>query len=59
VGALENEDEDIYGMESMANYDTVLGDEPVEGDRKTFGWTAPKHAPGLLLTFLFYITYLN
>jgi len=52
VGAFENEDEDIYGVQSMANYDTVLGDEPSEVDRKNFGWTAPKHASGWLLTLL-------
>ena len=46
MGAFENEDEDIYGVESLANYDTVLGDEPLQGDRKNFGWTAPKHASG-------------
>lgn len=43
MGAFENEDEDIYGIESMANYDTVLGDEPMKSDWKNFGWTAPKH----------------
>jgi len=46
VGAFENEDEDIYGTESMANYDTVLGDEPMSSERKNFGWTAPKHTSG-------------
>lgn len=46
MGAFENEDEDIYGIESMANYDMVLGDEPQSGEKKNFGWTAPKHAVG-------------
>jgi len=46
VGAFENEDEDIYGVESMANYDTVLGDEPSDKGKKNFGWTAPKHVTG-------------
>jgi len=46
VGAFENEDEDIHGIESMANYDMVLGDEPQSGEKKNFGWTAPKHAVG-------------
>jgi len=46
VGAFENEDDDIYGVESMTNYDTVLGDEPQAGHRKNFGWTAPKHVSG-------------
>jgi len=46
VGAFENEDEDIYGVESMANYDTVLGDEPLDSEKKNFGWTAPKHVSG-------------
>ena len=48
VGAFEIEDEDIYGVESMANYDTVLGDEPMASEKKNFGWTAPKHASGWL-----------
>jgi len=54
VGAFENEDEDIYGVESMANYDTVLGDEPPDRGKKNFGWTAPKRVSGwlnLLLTY--------
>jgi G patch domain-containing protein 1 len=42
VGALENEDDDIYGVDSLANYDTVLGDEP-KSDGK-FGWSAPRHS---------------
>lgn len=49
MGAFENEDEDIYGSESMANYDTVLGDERLTREGKNFGWTAPKHAHGYLL----------
>jgi len=51
VGAFENEDEDIYGVESLANYDTVLGEEPLESGRKNFGWTAPKHGSGQLSKF--------
>lgn len=40
VGALEDEDEDIYHRDSMSTYDTVLGgEEPGDG---LFGWTAPK-----------------
>lgn len=40
VGALEDEDEDIYHRESMSKYDTVLGgEEPGDG---LFGWTAPE-----------------
>ena len=52
MGAFENEDEDIYGVESMANYDTVLGDEPTDGERRNFGWTAPKHVYGQLSSLL-------
>jgi len=55
VGAFENEDDDIYGVESMVNYDTVLGDELPASERKNFGWTAPKHISGLLLTFYLFI----
>lgn len=39
VGALEDEDDDIYGTDSMSKYDTVLKEE--SGDN-LFGWTAPK-----------------
>ncbi|XP_053256293.1 G patch domain-containing protein 1 isoform X1 [Podarcis raffonei] len=40
VGALEDEDDDIYATESLSKYDTVLKDEePGDG---LYGWTAPK-----------------
>ncbi|KAM3828770.1 G patch domain-containing protein 1 [Vipera latastei] len=40
VGALEEEDEDIYAVESFSKYDTVLKDEePGDG---LYGWTAPR-----------------
>ncbi|XP_048040948.1 LOW QUALITY PROTEIN: G patch domain-containing protein 1 [Megalobrama amblycephala] len=40
VGAMEEEDTDIYHKDSMSNYDTVLGgEEPGDG---LFGWTAPQ-----------------
>ncbi|XP_026123418.1 G patch domain-containing protein 1 isoform X1 [Carassius auratus] len=40
VGAMENEDVDIYHKDSMSNYDTVLGgEEPGDG---LYGWTAPQ-----------------
>ncbi|XP_067396145.1 G patch domain-containing protein 1 isoform X2 [Emydura macquarii macquarii] len=40
VGALEEEDEDIYATETLSKYDTVLKDEePGDG---LYGWTAPK-----------------
>ncbi|KAH0519081.1 G patch domain-containing protein 1 [Microtus ochrogaster] len=40
VGALEEEDDDIYAMETLSKYDTVLKDEePGDG---LYGWTAPK-----------------
>lgn len=56
MGAFENEDEDIYGVESMANYDTVLSDEPAAfGQRKNFGWTAPKHISGYLTRFCLFL----
>ena len=44
VGAFEEEDEDIYSMDSMQNYDSVLGDE-VDPD-STYGWTKPKAITG-------------
>ncbi|CAH2324209.1 G patch domain-containing 1 [Pelobates cultripes] len=39
VGALEDEDDDIYGTETMSKYDTVIEEERGDG---LFGWTAPK-----------------
>uniref|UniRef100_A0A8C5RQX5 G-patch domain containing 1 n=1 Tax=Laticauda laticaudata TaxID=8630 RepID=A0A8C5RQX5_LATLA len=48
VGALEEEDEDIYAVESLSKYDSILKDEePGDG---LYGWTAPhpyKSKPGL------------
>ncbi|XP_072278322.1 G patch domain-containing protein 1 isoform X2 [Pyxicephalus adspersus] len=40
VGAMEDEDDDIYGTDSLSKYDTVLKEEE-HGDG-LFGWTAPK-----------------
>ncbi|PNJ09218.1 GPATCH1 isoform 1 [Pongo abelii] len=40
VGALEEEDDDIYATETLSKYDTVLRDEePGDG---LYGWTAPR-----------------
>uniref|UniRef100_A0A3Q1INK6 G-patch domain-containing protein n=1 Tax=Anabas testudineus TaxID=64144 RepID=A0A3Q1INK6_ANATE len=40
VGALEDDDEDVYHRDSMSRYDTVLGEEePGDG---LYGWTAPQ-----------------
>ncbi|KAM6223112.1 G patch domain-containing protein 1 [Rhynchocyon petersi] len=40
VGALEEEDDDIYATETLSKYDTVLKDEePGDG---LYGWTAPQ-----------------
>lgn len=40
VGAMEEEDDDIYHRDAMANYDVVLGgEEPGDG---LYGWTAPQ-----------------
>ncbi|NWT82280.1 GPTC1 protein, partial [Lanius ludovicianus] len=40
IGALEEEDDDIYAADTLSRYDTVLKDEePGDG---LFGWTAPK-----------------
>ncbi|XP_047219311.1 G patch domain-containing protein 1 [Girardinichthys multiradiatus] len=40
VGALEEEDEDVYHRDSMSRYDTILGEEePGDG---LYGWTAPQ-----------------
>ncbi|CAB1448799.1 unnamed protein product [Pleuronectes platessa] len=40
VGALEDDDEDVYQRDSMSRYDTELGgEEPGDG---LYGWTAPQ-----------------
>lgn len=40
MGALEDDDEDVYHRDSMSRYDTVLGgEEPGDG---LYGWTAPQ-----------------
>ncbi|MGH0115812.1 UNVERIFIED_CONTAM: hypothetical protein FKN15_046997 [Acipenser sinensis] len=40
VGALEEEDDDIYNTDSLSRYDTTLGEEePGDG---MYGWTAPQ-----------------
>ncbi|XP_024075149.1 G patch domain-containing protein 1 isoform X1 [Terrapene carolina triunguis] len=40
VGALEEDDDDIYATETLSKYDTVLKDE--EPGDMLYGWTAPK-----------------
>lgn len=40
IGALEDEDDEVYHRDSMCRYDTVLGgEEPGDG---LYGWTAPE-----------------
>ncbi|KAG2469999.1 GPTC1 protein, partial [Polypterus senegalus] len=39
VGVLEEEDDDIYGTESLSRYDTVIGEE--EPGDCMYGWSAP------------------
>ncbi|XP_070575548.1 G patch domain-containing protein 1-like [Ptychodera flava] len=43
VGAFEDDDDDIYSQDSMANYDIELGGKD---PTKNYGWTAPKHKKG-------------
>ena len=38
VGALEDDDEDIYNTDHMSNYDITMAEE----DDENFGWTAPR-----------------
>ncbi|XP_078400828.1 G patch domain-containing protein 1 isoform X1 [Cetorhinus maximus] len=48
VGALEEDDDDIYARDTLSQYDTVLREE--EPDDGLYGWTAPqqyKKAKGL------------
>ncbi|XP_074644726.1 G patch domain-containing protein 1-like [Tubulanus polymorphus] len=42
TGALNDEDADIYGTDSLANYDMCLDDEK-DVNRSNHGWTAPVH----------------
>ncbi|XP_064641606.1 G patch domain-containing protein 1-like isoform X2 [Lineus longissimus] len=42
VGALNEDDDDVYGVQSMIGYDRELTDE----SDSTYGWTAPKHKQG-------------
>ncbi|XP_032872945.1 G patch domain-containing protein 1 [Amblyraja radiata] len=43
VGALEEEDDDIYSRDSLSRYDSVLNEEePGDG---LYGWTAPTPTP--------------
>ena len=39
VGAYEDDDDDVYGIDSMDNYDKVMGDE--RNPDTTYGWTKP------------------
>ena len=41
VGALEDDDDDIYSLDHMSNYDRVIEEE--DKRNQTHGWTAPKH----------------
>lgn len=40
MGALEDDDEDVYHRDSMSRYDTILGEE--EPGDSLYGWTAPQ-----------------
>ncbi|XP_059849340.1 G patch domain-containing protein 1 isoform X2 [Hypanus sabinus] len=40
VGALEEDDDDIYARDSLSRYDSVLGE--VESGDGLYGWTAPQ-----------------
>ncbi|KAL3860793.1 hypothetical protein ACJMK2_010860 [Sinanodonta woodiana] len=41
VGAMEEDDDDIYAVDSLSNYDITMTNEE---ENQTFGWTAPKGA---------------
>ena len=38
MGALEDDDDDIYSTDHISNYDVTMDDE----EDNNFGWTAPK-----------------
>ena len=40
MGALEEEDDDIYGTDDKSNYDMTMS---AEDENDTFGWTGSKH----------------
>lgn len=46
VGALEDEDDDIYSKDHMSNYDMTM---EIEDTSNLHGWTAPKHKHGMFI----------
>ncbi|KAJ8302704.1 hypothetical protein KUTeg_019100 [Tegillarca granosa] len=54
VGALEDDDDDIYAVDHMSNYDMTM--EIDDGSEKLYGWTAPgRHSKGTQQTPVGYV----
>lgn len=51
VGALEEEDEDIYAVDSLSNYDQTME----INDDQHFGWTAPGSRKNIGSVFLLFM----
>ena len=53
VGAFEDDDDDIYAVDSMENYDITMSGE--KNPESTYGWTKPAAITGLFsLNIYFY-----
>ena len=55
VGALEDEDEDVYSTDAMSNYDQTM---ELDDSEQLFGWTAPgarKGKKGLFVCFVLFM----
>ena len=48
IGAFEDEDDDVYTVDHMSNYDRVMGGPDKD---KLHGWTAPKHRGTHILSY--------
>lgn len=55
VGALEDEDEDVYSVDHMSNYDVTM---ETEDPSNTYGWTAPGRKQGKITNYRIYDLYL-
>ena len=51
MGAFEEDDDDIYAVDTMDNYDVITGGSKEKND--DFGWTRPQQAIQGWLTFNF------
>lgn len=60
MGALEDEDEDIYSQESITSYNRTMTSDVELNRTQDFGWTGHKSGKILLLwQLIIYIHYLH